>query len=537
MLILGIIALLLLASLTIAITDAVKPKIARSWTIALISATLAWLAVFYLRLYLPSEFPLWSWTPETLFISSHFLVINYNSWPYAFALISLCMAVIFTDSTRSFLKTSPASWAGSLAITAINLVALLSGDPISLAVVWALVDVIELVYLHVNQPKDKTDPHLVTVFGVRLLSVFALIGATVIGWQVKPGFSLAEIPATAGLYFLVAAGLRLGVLPLNLPFISEPSMPRGMGLLLRFSPAASSLMLIANLPSDYLIPQKGLLTLLNILTTIAAMYAAGMWLTRKNETEARPYWIVALAAFAIMCALNGQPESSRAWGMALLFSGGELFLFDPPVRRIRFLPVMGLLGLVALPYTPAASGWDGLLGTSFTFSSACMIFSHAMLVLGYLRYIFESGSTITGLEKHARITYPLGLILILQSMLIVGLVGWPGVFTTGKWWAGLASFVIVGLSVGAVFKLGLRFPFSNVAQVIPFYRLAKVILEILQKIFSLQWIYQFVAFLSRQLGALAGTITAIVEGEGGILWSLVFLLIFITVFLSRITVP
>ncbi|MFZ3071508.1 MAG: hypothetical protein WA110_10365 [Anaerolineaceae bacterium] len=537
MVILAILALLLLASLVIAITNSVKPKIARSWTIALVSASLAWLAVFVLRLFLPSEFPLFSWQPETLFLYSPFLVIDYSSWPYAMALITLCMAVIFTDSTRSFMESSPATWAGSLAITAINLMALLAGDPMTLTFAWVLVDCIELIYLLRNQREGKFDQHLTTVFGVRLLSVFALIFATVVGWQVQPGFSLAEIPAKAGIFFLLAAGLRLGVLPLNLPFMSAPETKNGVNVLLRLSPVASSLALIARLPSNFLVEQQGWLVIITILTTVAAIYASAMWLTRKDEFSARPYWIVALAAFAIMCALNGQAGSSLAWGVALLLSGGVLFLFDPPIRRIRFLPILGLLGLIALPYTPAASGWEGLLGSTFTFSSVCMIFSHALLVLGYLRYAFESSGTITGLEKHARITYPLGLILILQTILVIGLVGWPGVLTLGKWYGSLVSTIIVGLGLIAYFKLGLRVPFTNLPEALPSYRFLRMLLRGFQYIFSLQWVYSLVARLSRLAARLGTTITTIVEGDGGILWSLVFLAVLITLFVSRVSAP
>jgi len=55
-----------------------------------------------------------------------------------------------------------------------------------------------------------------------MLSTFALVAGTVSGWLVQPGFTISTIPSQAGIFFLLAAGLRLGVLPLNLPFLQSP---------------------------------------------------------------------------------------------------------------------------------------------------------------------------------------------------------------------------------------------------------------------------------------------------------------------------
>jgi hypothetical protein len=140
-------------------------------------------------------------------------------------------------------------------------------------------------------------------------------------------------------------------------------------------------------------------TLLLVLASIAALYASAMWLTGKSQHETLPFWIVALASFAITCALNDRAETSRVWGVALLLSGGVLFLFDPPIRRIRFLPLLGLIGLSALPYTLAASGWNGLLGEKFTLSGAVMLLSHALLVLGFIRTLLKSAARLPALKN------------------------------------------------------------------------------------------------------------------------------------------
>jgi len=70
--ILVILALLLVSSAAIAISDALKPKVSRSWMIALVGAAISWLGVLLLRLYLPTDLSLFAWQPESLFIRGYF---------------------------------------------------------------------------------------------------------------------------------------------------------------------------------------------------------------------------------------------------------------------------------------------------------------------------------------------------------------------------------------------------------------------------------------------------------------------------------
>ena len=199
--ILVILALLLVSSAAIAISDALKPKVSRSWMIALVGAAISWLGVLLLRLYLPTDLSLFAWQPESLFHTRLFLEINYDNWPYALSLVTLCMAVIFTDSTRSFLPFSPKAWANSLALTAVNLLALFAGDPNMLIFAWVLVDALEFISTLPSRQSNHSAARLPTVFGVRVLSTLTLAAGTVSGWLVQPGFTLSAIPSQAGIFF------------------------------------------------------------------------------------------------------------------------------------------------------------------------------------------------------------------------------------------------------------------------------------------------------------------------------------------------
>jgi hypothetical protein len=537
MLLLVLFALLILTVLAIIITQALKPNTGRAWLIAIIGSGFALVCVLVLRLNLPTQIQIGTWQPFELWHGRLSLLLDYISWPYALALVTLCLAVILTNTTRTDVKTSAITWAGSIALTAVNLLAITAGDPVTLALAWALIDMIKLGYLLLLEHSRKQGTELIAAFGMRLASLLALLAATGTAWKYRPDFNLNSIPQEAAILFLLAAGLRMGVLPLNLTYMDAPELRRDSGLLMRLFPMASAFMLIARLPAGIGMMPGLAPSLLRILALLAAVYSSLMWLTRKTEYEARPFWTVALASFGVISALNGLPEASRAWGMALLLVGSLLFLFDPPVRRIRFLIVIGMGGLLGLPYTPLISGWDGILNQGLNWSAWVLIGVHALMLLGYLRFILERSSPITGLEKHVRISFPLGLVIILEAIYIIGFVGWPGSFVLGTPLPGLVSLGIASLGIFAFLRLGLQFPFTELQKQLPAYRLLRMLFEQVTQILSLRWLQKLGLYILNLLAKAGNMMTRIIEGPGGILWSLVFIVLLMTLFLSQVSLP
>lgn len=531
MILFAILGVLLLGSLIILLTHSYRPNIARSWVIAMVTGIVAWVAAFVLRLYLPTDVSLLTWFPGTIFEEGVAFVVDYINWPYMVAVISMCVAALLTDTTRTDPGITPYSWVQIISITGLNLLAILSANPLTMAIAWMVTDLVELIMLSRLSRAAEMGSKIVSLFGIRILSTFMLITATSIAWLGQPSIGFELMQPNASLFFLIAAGLRLGVFPLNLPFLDSPELRRGAGTLIRLTPAASALVLIAHLPPGFLIFNQDLVKIIQILTLIAAFYSSLMWLTRKTTYEGRLYWMVALSSFAIQSALNGHPEASRVWGLGLLLSGSLLFLFNPPIRRIRFLPLLGLLGFIGLPYTIAASGWVGLLPDTFGFTSVVLILTHAFLVLGYIRYIIGADSTVTGLEKYARITFPLGLVTLIQTILVIGLVGWPNVLLVGNLVGSLGSLVLVlvGLLVG--WRFGFRMETDVLAQKIPMFRLISMVFNFFRKALSFAWVSPLVTRIYRSLSGLVDFFSQILEGDGGILWSMVFLLVLSILFL------
>ena len=521
-----------MAALAITILDRVRPKFGTAWLIATGASIIAWLTVFFLRLRLPTTLPLLTWEGSDLNLLGHFsLILDYQSWPYALALTTITLAIVLTGAARTRYDSTPRAWAASLTITALGLLALQAGTSLTMMAAWAIADLFELFYLLRLAETPEFNFRIIVSYGVRMASILMLFLATMIGWQSAGSFELNAIPQSAAIFILLAAGLRLGVLPLNLPFLYGPVLRRGGGNILRLAPVASSLVLLARLPENVLpAGLENFSWILFALLAIAALYAASRWLSAKDEIEGRPFWIVAWASLATVSVLNGHPQASIPWGLALLLPGSLLFLYYPRVQRMNFLLYFGLIGLIGLPYTPLASGWLGLVGSGFNLWTVFFILTHTLMVLGYINRILLPGGEVGALESWARVVYPLGLIIIIQANLTLGLIGWPGSLTIGLWWLPLVSTLLAGIAFILIRRLGISAPYLQLPASSWLTTVLDWISPRIEPIFRLEWLYRLAWSIYTFIGKILQIFSGILEGEGGILWTLLLLLLLISAF-------
>ncbi len=525
------IGLLLMAALVITILDRVRPRFGTSWLIATGACIISWLIVFILRLRLPTTLPILSWEGSSLnLLGSFSLLLDYESWSYTLALITICLAVVLTGAARTRYDSTPRSWAASMTITALGLMALQSGSSLTLMAAWVVSDLLELFYLLRLDDAPQFNLRIIVSFGVRLAAIVMLFLATIVAWQASGQFDLTRIPQSAGLYFMLAAGFRLGVFPLNLPFLQEPGLRRGGGNIIRLAPVASSLVLLARLPENF-IPKslRGWTWLFFALLAIAALYAAFRWLSAADEIEGRPFWIIGWAALATASVLNGEPRASMAWGLALLLPGSLLFLYYPRVQRMNFLLYFGLIGLIGVPYTPLASGWLGLTGGGLSIWTFLFLIAHAVLVFGYINRVLQPGGEAGALESWARIVYPLGMIVIIQGILTLGLIGWPGALTIGIWWLPLVSNVLVFGALILIRRMGISPPYLQLPASSRVSKTLDWVIPRLEPVFRLEWLYQVAWKIYNFLGKVLQSFSTILEGEGGILWTTLLLVLLITI--------
>ena len=175
----------------------------------------------------------------------------------------------------------------------------------------------------------------VLAFILRVCGTMMMLIAMIYSQSKGKALTFTDSVSGVGLLMLISAGLRLGIIPLHLVFTQESGARRGQETALTLVSIAASLVFLGRMPLQA-VPANWVNVLLPLMG-LAAVYAGGTWLASENEIAGRPYWLAALSAVAVGCALHGQPASTLAWGRSH-HPGGRyvVFVFSPRKMVVGF---------------------------------------------------------------------------------------------------------------------------------------------------------------------------------------------------------
>jgi len=518
MLIVLIVLFLFLIALTLVILHWVRPEFRYTWLIAASGALISWGSVLTWQFRLPFTIQLPPWEPTSLFLASVSFTVDTLTWPFAFSLATLVLAVILTAAARENFP-APISWATTLVLGGLGLLAVFADNPLSLLMVWAAIDLAELVAQLQSVDGPQHSEKVVTAFAARVAGIGMLLWASMVSISTGTPMKFQATPPQAGLYLLLAAGLRLGVLPLHLPFSSESAVRRGFGTALRLISAASSLILLARIPSSSVL--SAFTPILLSLAALAALYGGLMWLRAHDEMSARPFWLIGLAALAMASALRGNPVGAAAWGCALILSGGALFLSSAHHTLLIRALWAGIWGITALPLSITATGWEG---TTATFWPAwpLLLLAQAFLLAGYFRHAMRVTlrASYGTLDHAAQYLYPVGIGILLTVLLLLGLWGWDGALKDGAWPVALTGSLLGGVVIWIAPRIRSLTPIR-----------AHWIRPVTSS--WMDWFFRGLWGLYRLTGRLFNALSSILEGDGGFMWTLLFLVLLVSLMAQR----
>ena len=216
---------LFIVALTLVVIQWMRPEFRYTWLIAAFASMIGWGSVLAWQFQLPIGFQLPRWEPVSLFLESLSFTADTLTWPFAFSISTLILAVILTAVARENFP-APIPWAVVLVLGGLGLLAVLADNPLSLLMIWSAIDFTELIAqlrsVEGPQPSEK----VVTAFSTRIAGTGVLLWANMVSISNGVSLNFQDAPPQAGLYLLLAAGLRLGVLPLHLPYAAESAIRR-----------------------------------------------------------------------------------------------------------------------------------------------------------------------------------------------------------------------------------------------------------------------------------------------------------------------
>jgi hypothetical protein len=451
------------------------------------------------------------------------------SWGMGFALVSLVLCLLLTAPARLQFKSNPITWSANLSITAVGLLAILAVTPLATVIAWTLLDIIELVLvIRLIQDKQMIN-QAVLAFSVKVAGTLVLVWAMILARSTGIPLDFQTITAPNGVFLLIAAGLRLGVLPLNLPYVQELPLQRGLSNTLRMTAQASSLVILAKMPSESI--SSTWISILLPLTAMATLFSAAMWATAKNELVGRRYWSMALAGFAVLSVLQGDQIATFLWGLILIIPGGIILFYSARSKALLIIPAVGIVGMFGLPYTPAAAGIQGIVTVPIQFWDVLMMITLSLLIAGYARLCLLPGDSFSEMEPWVIGVYPAGLLLLGASGWLAALLGVPGGLNPGIWWVSLISMVLAGIFFWFLWVVkpvsGANYFIQNIGIV-----KIKQYSSQISKIFRLGWFYSSLWIIFKGIRQVMYLITSLLEGEGGILWAILLVALLLTILTS-----
>lgn len=511
------ILMLVAAPLIVGLAYAANPRRNFTWVIAAIGSLAAWVLTLLWQLELPGAITLSVWRPESLFSYSPTLRLDDVSWVYGLSLVTLCLAVIVTMPARMpQVRALPA--VGNMLLTALGLFAVLADNPLTLLLAWGAIDLTELVVVLGVVRRPEQSERAVVGFAVRLagsgLVLWAISGNATAG--AMPGFQ--GITDNTALLLLLGAGLRLGILPFNLPLGEESVLRRGFGTILRMVSATSGLVLLARLPAVEFSPSLDALVLL--ATSMVALYGAWHWARGVTLLGARPFWMIAMGALALAADLRGNPAGSVAWGSALVLVGGLLFIFSHEVRWLKWMVVAGAFGLSALPFSMTAVGWQSGAAANQWFLIA-LIPAQVLLVVGYIRFALAPHESLADTQPQgAQSVYPLAFVAMFLVVLLLGVWGWEGAGRVGAWVPGLVASVLAVALALVLLRLQILIP----ANLPPDGEPVRAAVRGMGA-----WLGGVLWGIYRLMRQVSFVLSQALEGDGGMLWAFVLLVLVINV--------
>jgi hypothetical protein len=459
----------------------------------------------------PARITLPAWQPISLYQFQPILLVDSVSWPYSLSLVSLAGAIILTSGMRE--EKSSSSWTFTMLYTALGILSVSAGDPLTLALVWTGMDVMVLIFGLFFTPGQENSQPIITAFALKVLGTGILLLSCFIGSGGFLPLSFDRIPV-AILTFLVS-GFRMGILPMHLQYPGENTTRIGLYTNFRLVSAASSLAFLAR------IPMHAQLSISNLVASIfligLSIWAGWRWFSFSADIHGRPFWILGVASLLAVSSLFSDPALGMAWGVVLVLNGGLLFLFSSRDRKILWLPLISLIGLTALPFSPTAGVWMPPSGSSWI-PILFILPVQSLLVSGFLHRVLQPGERLDKYrERWTVILYISGLSLLLGVMLLLGLWGWSGAARIGSWWA---SIIVITLTV-LFFYMGSRKKGNTHLSFLSRRRgTTQVALKNMGK-FMVSLVERFLIILSSTL-----------EGEGGIIWSILILVLILSLVAS-----
>lgn len=503
--ILIVLCLLFGAALVDPAVRALRPAWRAGWLLSLVSAIAALILIFIAPSDLPANILLSRPVSSLTFEGESRLVMDATVWPIAAAVVTIAVARLLTSPTENSIRQA---FARSLLLTAagISLVALMAGNALLLAAAWAAFDLAVLAGSF-DPVRGTFSLSGLVELGLRLSAIGLLVMA---GLQVPVGSSVVlinKLSESAGSLALAAVVVRILADLMGRRQAGSSLLNEHAGDTVALFSVAATLSLLPRIPA---LAEGPLLLATTTVAMAAGLYAGWCWFTAPDSARLLPIWLAGFSVLAVGATLQGNATGAAAWATSAVLGAAALLHLSSRNLLVIRLSLVFIFTLTCLPFTLSAGTWN----TSSFGLLAGMLLIQAFFLAGY----------IVTARKGTRLSDPMltrdrsgisSAALILVVQIVLGLAFWQGARLIGNPFLSFAVISMAALFVLAKTRLPLLSP-------VPERWLAAIAGQPASRATSGS------GGLFRSLQIAATWFENLQEGESGVLWGLLALLVLIS---------
>lgn len=496
-----------------------RPRLGIIWFISALASLLVWVIILILRIRLPESITLGA---SQSLISFSFLTnfsLNQTSWLFSLSLAACLMGMVFASITQptpdDHTSTRWPIWPVALILCALGLWSIFAGNINTLLLGWAALD---LSWLTMMLLTGKSGFAALFPLAIRMAGLFLIVGAS---FTRPPGVTINLPPINLQTNTLLFGGalLRLGSIT---PVVFTNRTTSQRKFIYYFSDlviAATALAIISQCARVGLLPSFSKFA--GGIGLVFAILNSFLWLIFARQLDAHRYWLLSCSGLAVVACSSQYVEASQVLGAVGVLLGSLIVFSHRYQRQQRPIFMIGGLGILSLPFTPA---WQAAwlypeLNLAFLTSLEWIfiLVAHIFLVTGFLLVALHPWPPLTGVPPWLALVHGVGLAILPLSHWLIFIFGSPGISNDlqafpplGRGWAGIAVSIV---SIGLTWII-LRTP-------VVFDRIGNSLVRIP----VLELTARLVEPSYQLTGRLIGFFEAIMEGEAGTLWTLLFIIL------------
>jgi hypothetical protein len=486
------------------------------WFIASFGAFLVWVAIYLLVDQLPMNLEFSIWQPKELFSTPLILSMDDVAWPLVMGISGVLLIISLTSPARDFMVTAQER-ISVLIYTCLCLAAVLAGNVLSVVTSWMLMDVFIFVLSIRESDSGRRNDSFMWWFGKNLIAIVLLILAAVINISIEGDTPIYNQVSTTSLVIIIFSSL----IRMPFPLISQHAeeigwVDPGNKSTLDLFPMITGLAVIARV-LDVANPEEGIVWfyLIGGLLIIGSLIQMIFY---THEKRSILFLNLGVTGIGILLASYGEIRAGiliSAIGVIILGLNAWIKFLSVHERWHYVVPILLAAILAGLTGSPgcvlshvAVKGFliPGSIGID-------LFIGIGMGLLGVLFFglFFKQTEKWKSAENLTITSYSLGLMLFASNMFLIGFKINPGYSVAGILFF-LSTSLFIGFILYCVIRTGFQLP-------VKFNRKLKVP-AVLPK-------FNFLRVIGEGLINVISTTGKIFEGETGLLWAFVILLLLI----------